>query len=69
MRTIIVLIIGLGGGYYLGYQDGIANKPSIVNRVVEQAGGKARAAVKNDIDATMRQAEDSAKPPAKPAPR
>jgi hypothetical protein len=69
MRIIIVLVVGLACGYYLGYEDGIAGKPSIVNRVVGRAGGSARSGVSNDIDAQMRQAEDSTKAPVKPAPR
>lgn len=66
MKIVIVLIFGLACGYYLGYEDGIAGKPSVVTRIVGQAGGKARSKVTNDIDATMRQAEDTAKPPPKP---
>ena len=66
MKVVIVLIIGLACGYYVGYQDGIERKPSIVARIVGQAGGKARSAVGNDIDATMRQVEDGDKVAPKP---
>jgi hypothetical protein len=69
MKIVIVLIVGLACGYYFGYQDGIAGKPSIVTRVVGQAGGRSRSAVRNDIDATMRQVEDTAKAAPKSAPR
>ncbi len=61
MRIVLVLIIGLAFGYYLGYQDGAAGKPSIGARVVERIGGNARRSVTNDIDAAMRQVEDSGK--------
>ena len=30
MKFVIVLIIGLACGYYVGYEDGIAGKPSVV---------------------------------------
>ena len=69
MKLVIALVVGLGCGYYFGSQDGIAKKPSIVNRIVDKAGGKARSAVRNDIDAEMRRAEDTARPPLKPMPR
>lgn len=69
MKFIVVLVVGLACGYYLGYQDGITKKPSIVDRVVGQVGGKARSAVTNDVDAAMRRAEDTTRPPAKPQPR
>lgn len=61
MKIVFVLIVGLACGYYFGYQDGIVGKPSIVTRLVGRTGGKARSSVGNDIDATMRQVEDSTK--------
>jgi hypothetical protein len=69
MRIVIVLIAGLACGYYVGYQDGIAGKASIVTRIVGKAGGRARSGVANDIDATLRQVEDSARTAPKSAPR
>ena len=65
MKYVLVLVIGLAGGYYIGYNDGAAGNPSIGSRIVGRVGGKSRASVRNDIDAQMRQAEDTARAGAK----
>ena len=39
MKLVLALVIGLAGGYYLGYADGAAGKPSIAARVVGTVGG------------------------------
>ena len=61
MKFVLALIIGLVAGYYLGYKDGHAGKPTPVERVVNSVG-TSKAAVGNDIDAQMRKVE-STKPP------
>jgi hypothetical protein len=61
MKVILALVVGLAGGYYLGYADGADGKPSIAARVVSSVGGKSRAKVGNDIDATMQRVEGDAK--------
>jgi hypothetical protein len=67
MKLILALVVGLAGGYYLGYTDGADGKPSIVERVVDSVGGKSRAKVGNDIDATMDKVEGDSKADAKKA--
>jgi hypothetical protein len=61
MKVILALVVGLAGGYYLGYADGADGKPSIATRVIGSVGGKSRANVGNDIDATMEKVEGDAK--------
>ena len=71
MKLLLVLVLGVAGGYYLGFNDGSEGKPSIVTRVVERVGGISRNRVANDVDATMDRldgttaASDSAKAAAK----
>ena len=65
MKFILALVVGLAGGYYLGYSDGASGKPSIAARVVGAAGGGSRSKVSNDIDATMDKLEGGAKADAK----
>jgi hypothetical protein len=60
-KFALALVVGLAGGYYLGYSDGAAGKPSIVSRVVSSVGGGSRSKVSNDIDATMEKVEGGAK--------
>ena len=62
MKLILALLIGCVGGYYLGYADGSNGEPSIGARIVGKAGGRARGAVGNDVDAQMKAAEDTSKP-------
>jgi hypothetical protein len=57
MKYLFVLAIGIGGGYYFGFADGTAGKPSIVTRIVERVGGNSRQRVANDIDAVMERVE------------
>ncbi|HLA89797.1 MAG TPA: hypothetical protein VJL28_05175 [Gemmatimonadaceae bacterium] len=65
MKYLLALVIGVAAGYYLGYSDGSAGKPSIVSRVVGKVGGGARTKVSNDVDATMERIESGAKADAK----
>lgn len=57
MKFILALVVGCAAGYYLGYTDGAAGKPSIVTRVVNSVGGGSRDKVTNDIDAKMEKLE------------
>ena len=61
MKFVLALVIGCAAGYYLGYTDGAAGKPSIAARVVGSLGGSSRSKVGNDIDATMERLEGGAK--------
>ncbi len=57
MRYLFLIAIGLGAGYYSGFKDAKAKKPSIVERVVEKVGGSNRGKYKMDVDAQMTRAE------------
>ena len=65
MKYVLVLVIGLGAGYYTGYRDGADGSPSLGQRVANRVGGKSRDRVANDIDAKMKQVEETAKGPQK----
>jgi len=65
MKFIFALVVGCAAGYYFGYTDGAAGKPSIVTRIVNSVGGGSRARVSNDIDAAMERVEGGAKADAK----
>jgi len=65
VKYVLVLLIGLGTGYYVGYRHGVQGNPSLGERVVDKIGGKSRDRVSNDIDARMRDVDDSAKAAAK----
>jgi hypothetical protein len=66
MKYVLALVIGLGIGYYTGYKDGSEGNPSIGERVTDRIGGKSRDRVGNDIDARMKQVEESGKPTKRP---
>lgn len=66
MKYILVLVIGLGVGYYTGYKDGADGNPSLGERVAGRIGGKSRERVGNDIDAKMKQVEDGPKATKRP---
>ena len=57
MKMVLVFVIGLVAGYYIGYGHGAAGEPSIGARVMGHVGGRSRDAVGNDIDATMKRVE------------
>lgn len=61
MKFVLALVVGLAGGYYIGYSDGASGKPSIATRIVGSVGGGSRSKVGNDIDAAMDRVEGSAK--------
>jgi hypothetical protein len=61
MKFVLILIIGLAGGYYLGYQDATAGNPSVMARIVGKVGGRSRGSVGNDVDAQMKSAEDTSR--------
>lgn len=65
MKLVLALVVGLACGYYLGYADGTAGKPSIATRIVGSVGGGSRGKVGNDIDAQMEKLEGGAKADAK----
>ncbi len=60
MRFIFALAIGLGAGYFIGWNDAKINKKHIVERFVDRAGGVARDKLKNDADSLASATSDPA---------
>ena len=60
MRFIFALAIGLGAGYFAGWNDAKVNKKHIVQRLVERAGGTTRDKLKNDADSLANATADPA---------
>ena len=55
-RTIVLLIVGLAIGYFLGFGDGQKNDKNIIERLVARAGGTARGNLNNDVDSRLEKA-------------
>ena len=54
MRKVILLVaIGVALGYWWGWTDAQVHDEDVVTRLVNRAGGKTRASLKNDADQTM----------------
>jgi hypothetical protein len=58
MRYILLLLIGVAAGYYLGWKDHETHDEHIVSRLQARAGAAARDKVKNDADSALRSVED-----------
>jgi hypothetical protein len=61
MRTLFILAVGLGTGYWYGFRDANTHKDPLQRRVAEQmvkrAGGASRERVRSDVDGQMQRAE------------
>jgi hypothetical protein len=55
-KVLLLIVIGIAIGYFLGFNDAQKHDINIVQRVVNRAGGAARNSVSNDIDAKMEKA-------------
>jgi hypothetical protein len=53
LRVIVLLIVGIAIGYFLGFGDAQSHDDNIVKRLVSRAGASARGGVNNDIDARL----------------
>lgn len=54
MRKVLVLLaLGIALGYWLGWTDAQTHQEDLVTRLVNQAGGGARASLKGNADQTM----------------
>jgi hypothetical protein len=56
LRTLVLLVIGVAIGYFLGFGDGQKNDRNIVERLVGRAGASMRDSLRNDIDARVERA-------------
>ncbi|HYV96682.1 MAG TPA: hypothetical protein VE967_04415 [Gemmatimonadaceae bacterium] len=52
-RVLFLLIVGISIGYFAGFKDGRQHDRTVIQRLVDRAGGAARSSVGNDIDAKM----------------
>jgi len=60
MRFIFALVIGISAGYFIGWKDAKKYNKTIVERLVDRAGGSTRGKISNDMDAMMKQADSGA---------
>lgn len=52
-RTLFLLALGIAAGYSIGFRDARAHRDTIVERVLDRAGGSTRGKYNPDIDAEM----------------
>ncbi|HET7585617.1 MAG TPA: hypothetical protein VFK13_11955 [Gemmatimonadaceae bacterium] len=50
MKTILLILLCLCLGYFVGFSDGRTHKENAVTRLVNRVGGSHRAAMSNDVD-------------------
>lgn len=55
-RILLLLIIGIAIGYFIGFSDARTHDRHIVQRLVDRAGGAARSGLNNDVDARAEKA-------------
>lgn len=53
LKYLLVLSVGVAGGYSFGFKDAKKHEQSILTRTVERIGGDARKEYGNDIDGEM----------------
>ena len=63
MRFILALVIGISAGYFIGWKDAKKNDKTIIERLVDRAGGATRGKISNDMDAKMKDADSAPKRP------
>ncbi len=57
MKKILLLVVGLALGYWIGWKDAQVNDVQIVSRIVMRVGGDHRANMVTDVDRQMQDAE------------
>ena len=57
MKFILALVIGISAGYFIGWKDAKKHDKTIVERLVDRAGGATRGKISNDMDAKMKEAD------------
>jgi hypothetical protein len=56
-KYLLILAIGVAGGYSLGWKDAKTHEEGIVTRVVDRIGGSSREKYRTDVDAQMERLE------------
>ena len=59
MRFLIALVIGVSAGYFIGWKDAKTHDKTIVERMVDRAGGATRGKISGDMDAKMKELDSS----------
>jgi hypothetical protein len=57
MKKVLLLLVGIAIGYFVGFKDARSNDETIVARLVTRVGGDHRANVITDVDRQMQEAE------------
>jgi len=57
LKYLVVLALGVGAGYHLGFKDARLHHTTIVSRVIDGVGGSNRENYRNDIDKQMARQE------------
>jgi len=57
IKYLIIIALGVGAGYYVGFKDAQEHDETIVARALDQVGGSARGKYKMDADEVMERAE------------
>jgi hypothetical protein len=52
-RALVLILIGITIGYFLGFGDAQTHDDNIVKRLVSRAGGAARGNLSNDVDSRL----------------
>ncbi len=52
-KALLLLLLGLAAGYFIGFKDAQAHKKDIVSRLVARTGGSNRSRFSNDVDASL----------------
>ncbi|HUF30450.1 MAG TPA: hypothetical protein VMM77_07260 [Gemmatimonadaceae bacterium] len=56
-KLLLLLLVGIALGYWIGWQDARVNNETIVSRLVTRVGGDHRANLVTDVDKQMQDAE------------
>lgn len=57
MKKILLFVVGIAAGYWIGWQDAQVNDVQVVSRIVTRVGGDHRANLVTDVNRQMRDAE------------
>lgn len=50
IRLLVILLVGLGAGYFVGFKDAQKHRRNVVERTVERVGGANRGKYDMDLD-------------------
>ena len=57
LRVLFIFVVGLGVGYWAGFNDARTHKVDVVARTVARVGGQTRKEVNGDFDKKMQNVE------------